>query len=60
MSCKIFNKNTTQPITRFVLSCVSSIVSWYDEKDEINKVKNKMRSRWKWMLRGACKKVTLK
>ncbi len=39
ISCKIFNKNTTQPITRFVLSCVSSIVSWYDEKDEINKVK---------------------
>lgn len=50
ISCKIFNKNQTQLITRIVSSCISSIVSCWEEENE-----DEIR-----VLRGACEETMTK
>ncbi len=34
ISCKIFNKNETQPITRIISSWIPSIMSWWKEENK--------------------------
>jgi len=50
MSCKIFNSNETQPITRIVSNCISSITSWREEENKDGRR----------VLRGACEEIMTK
>jgi len=50
MSYKIFNNNETQPITRIVSSCISSITSWREEENKDGRR----------VLRGACEEIMTK